>query len=118
MFLITHLRPTIYQLFYLLTFFYCFADAENAILPGTNVQQLPSGVSSPVDHQSRSPLSRPALRPEASISTHNERTDREPVHLPEVPSHSPIRTETSATREKTRPLVSRNSQGSRLVWEQ
>jgi len=70
-------------------------DVGNAILPGTNAQQLPGGVSPCVDHQSRSPLSSPALG-----------TDREPAHLPEVPSHSPTKTRTSVTREKSRPLVS------------
>lgn len=82
-------------------------ETAPAILPGTNVQQITGGLPPLVDHQSRSPLSRPALRPEASVnSTHNQWVDREPVHLPEVPSHSLIKTGTSAPREKPRPLVS------------
>ena len=71
------------------------------------MQQITGGLSPLVDHQSRSPLSRPALRPEASVnSTHNQWVDKEAVHLPEVPSHSPIKTGTPTEREKARPLVS------------
>ena len=108
MFLTSHAQTTICQRFFFFTyFFFGFSDAAATILPGTHVQQLPGGFSPPVDHQSRSPLSRPAQRPEANVnSTHNQWVDREPVHLPEVPSHSPIKTGSSATREKARPLVS------------
>lgn len=82
-------------------------DTEPAVLPGTNVQQITAGLSPLVDHQSRSQLSTPALRPEASMnSTHTQWADRESEHLPEVPTHSPIKTGTSTAREKARPLMS------------
>lgn len=88
----------------------CFVTLTNDILyffcylHGTDVQQLP-GSFSPIRHQSYYPQSRPAQRPGADVDSTGW-LDSELTQLPEVPSHSPNKSGTSATREKTRPLLS------------